>query len=116
MRLCPVVALMAVAVLLMPDASTAATYKIKAARKAWKPAHRYLAKGDRVTWTNPTSRRHNVVAYGGGWTKNTLLRPNQSTRRRFRRTGLYRYRCTFHSSLNRGRCRGMCGMIHVIRK
>jgi plastocyanin len=68
-------------------------------------------------WRNPGDRRHNVVAYGGGWRFNRTLESGESVRRVFDEVRAsddpYQYRCTLHSSLVDGRCEGMCGLILV---
>ncbi|HEV3472627.1 MAG TPA: hypothetical protein VG408_05405 [Actinomycetota bacterium] len=76
---------------------------------------RTIAKGDRIVWKNPTSCDHTVTAYGRGWDKNTGLGPGDSTTKRFRRTGNYRFRCMTvgHSVLENGVCTGMCGRVRV---
>jgi hypothetical protein len=76
--------------------------------------HTYLEnRGDYVRWRNPTTRVHNVVAYGGNWSYSRTLDPGESVRRQFNNQGNYRYRCTRHSSLDGTTCRGQCGLIHV---
>jgi plastocyanin len=101
----------------IPGIGLAATHRIRAAPARWRPAHLYITEGDTVVWANPDSRRHNVVAYGGGWRFRRILDPGESVRRAFdevRAGGKpYRYRCTLHSAIVDGRCEGMCGLIHV---
>jgi plastocyanin len=80
----------------------------------WKPKHIYITKNDRVRWRNPTSRTHDVTSMGG-WSYSTVLSPGEAARRRFRRTGTFRFRCARHSGIVDGQCRGMCGVIHVRR-
>jgi plastocyanin len=81
----------------------------------WEPTKRAITKGDRIVWKNPTSCNHTVTAYSGRWSKNTTLRPGDSTRKRFRRTGLYKFRCMTvgHSAVEDGVCNGMCGRVRV---
>ncbi len=83
----------------------------------WEPTKRRIMKGDRIVWKNPTSCDHTVTAYSGRWNKNTGLAPGDSTRKRFRRAGLYKFRCltTGHSVLDNGVCTGMCGRVRVTR-
>jgi plastocyanin len=104
-------------VVAMPGVGFAERQRVRAAAERWRPAHLFITVGDTVVWRNPDDRRHNVVAYGGGWRFNKTLDPGESVRRVFDevRTGgdPYQYRCTLHSSLVNGRCRGMCGLIHV---
>jgi hypothetical protein len=99
----------------------AATFNVKAVRVSggwrWRDAsgdqHTYINRGDYIRWRNPTSVRHNVVAYGGNWSYARTLNPGQRVRRRFGTAGNFRYRCTRHSALVNGRCSGQCGIIHV---
>ena len=81
----------------------------------WRPVERTIGKGDRIVWTNPTSRTHTVTAYGGNWTKNTSISPGERTGKKFRRRGTFRFRCVVegHSALDGGRCVGMCGKVVV---
>ncbi len=83
----------------------------------WEPAKRTISKGDRIVWKNPTSCDHTVTAYSGRWDKNTGLAPGDSTSKRFRRAGLYKFRCMTvgHSVLEDGVCTGMCGRVRVTR-
>lgn len=83
----------------------------------WEPTRRIISKGDRIVWKNPTSCNHTVTAYSGRWSKNTGLAPGESTRKRFRRAGLYKFRCMTagHSALDNGVCIGMCGRVRVTR-
>jgi plastocyanin len=83
----------------------------------WKPVKRTISKGDRIVWRNPTTCDHTVTAYSGRWDKNTGLAPGDSTRKRFRRAGRYKFRCMTvgHSALEGGVCTGMCGRVRVTR-
>lgn len=83
----------------------------------WDPVKRRISKGDRIVWKNPTRCDHTVTAYAGRWNKNTGLGPGDSTAKRFRRAGLYKFRClsTGHSVLEDGVCTGMCGRVRVTR-
>ena len=100
--------------------SSAATSTIKAAGSEsdgfkWKPATRTISKGDTIVWTNPTGKKHTVTAYGGNWGKSTEIRPGEQTSKRFRKRGTFKFRCltSGHSTLNNGRCVGMCGKVVV---
>ena len=114
------VALLSVVVFAAP--SVGDTVRVRAAGSPgywrWQPGFRHIVRGDRVVWKNPTDSRHRVVAYGGNWNKNTTLAPGERTRKRFRRRGVYRYRCTIpgHSTRTSDGCEGMCGTIHVTRR
>ncbi len=89
----------------------------------WEPSVRRIARGDRIVWRNPTGATHRVTAYGGKWSKDAPIYPGETTRKRFRRRGLYKFRCTVgegspaaHSTLNAdGICSGMCGRVRVRR-
>ena len=107
---------------LLPASSPGATFRVRAAGSPgsfrWDPDFRHITKGNRIKWTNPTDYSHRVVAYKGRWSKETTIAPGETTRKRFRRAGTYKYRCTFagHSTLSSdGTCSGMCGTIHVTR-
>lgn len=109
-----VATLAAGAVFALPATSQGATFTVRAtSSRTWKPAILTVGKGSRVVWKNPTSTRHNVVSYSRNWSKSSALNPGTSTSFTFRRTGRYKYRCTFHSSLRDGRCEGMCGKVVV---
>jgi plastocyanin len=112
--------------ILAPATSLAETRRFRAAGGPgswqWEPSVRRIVRGDRIVWTNPTSTTHSVVAYGGNWSKNTLIASGENTSRRFRRVGLYKFRCTIgagtaaaHSRLQDGQCSGMCGRVRVRR-
>lgn len=83
----------------------------------WDPSFKHIVKGTVVVWKNPTSTRHRVTAYTNNWSKNTSVPSGGSTRKRFKKPGLYGYRCTVpgHSSMNGSECDGMCGEVHVTR-
>lgn len=109
---------LSVLVLLGPvGSSVGATSRIKAAGAPgsfhWKPSSRTISKGDKVVWKNPTSARHTVTSYGGGWKKDTKLATNGSTSFKFRKSGTYLFRCKLHSTLSNGQCSGMCGSVKV---
>jgi plastocyanin len=101
-----------------PEPASAARYRVRATgNDRWRPAHLFISEGDKVVWRNPDDRRHNVVAYGGGWRLDRMLDPGERVRRVFdeaRNNGdPYAYRCTLHSAIVDGRCEGMCGLVHV---
>ena len=82
----------------------------------WSPTPLTITKGDRVTWTNPTSQRHQVLAYSNNWSKRVTLEPGETTSKRFRKTGRYKYYCDFHANVSGGECTGpMCGVVRVTR-
>jgi plastocyanin len=90
-----------------------ATARVKAKGERWRPAHTFIGRGDRVRWSNPTSRVHDLKAYGGGWSFSTVLDPGETATRKFRQHGTYKFRCVRHSGIVSGKCQGMCGLIHV---
>jgi len=78
----------------------------------WKPHAVSVAKGTKVVWKAVTGT-HTVTAWKGRWSKSTTIRQGTSTSFIFRRIGIYRFRCLFHSTLVSGVCRGMCGRVTV---
>jgi plastocyanin len=92
----------------------AATSKVRAKGERWRPKHTYVGRGDRVRWTNPTNKVHDLKAYGGGWSFSKILDPGERATRRFRQRGTFKYRCVRHSGIVGGKCQGMCGLIHVV--
>jgi plastocyanin len=108
-----VIITLAVMMVVIPTMAFAATYVVRARPHSWDPAVRRIPKGNRISWRNPTARRHDVRAYGGNWTYRVVLQPGERASRRFGRRGVYKYRCTFHSALSGGTCSGMCGVIRV---
>lgn len=120
-----IVALAVLATLVLaPGVSSGATYRVRATGSSpttfrWDPDFRHITKGNRIKWTNPTNASHRVVAYKGRWSKNTTIAPGETTAKRFRRAGTYKYRCTLpgHSTLSADgtSCTGMCGTVHVTK-
>ena len=103
-----------------PGASMGDSFRVRAVGSSptdfsWDPSFRHIMKGDRIVWKNTTEASHRVVAYRGPWSKETTIAPGETTSKRFRRTGSFKYRCTLpgHSTLTDGTCSGMCGTIHV---
>ena len=78
----------------------------------WKPHAVSVAKGTKVVWKAVTGT-HTVTAWKGRWSKSTTIVQGTSTSFVFRRIGVYRFRCLFHSTLVSGVCRGMCGRVTV---
>jgi plastocyanin len=78
----------------------------------WKPHAVSVAKGTKVVW-RAVDGTHTVTAWKGNWSKNTTIAQGTSTSFTFKRTGVYRFRCTFHSTLANGVCSGMCGRVTV---
>ncbi len=108
----------AIAVAGLAAPSLGDTTRIKAVKKngdwVWSKDFVSINKGDKVVWRNPSDGAHNVTAYGGNWSKSTVLAPGDTTSKRFRKKGTYKYYCSFHGSVENGQCSGMCGRIRVL--
>lgn len=76
------------------------------------PASKSINKGDKVVWKG-VDGNHNVTAYSSNWSKSTTVNDGDTTSFTFRKTGVFKYRCTLHSNLSSGSCSGMCGKITV---
>jgi plastocyanin len=98
----------------LAGAALAATKKVRAKGEKWRPVHTYIGRNDSVRWTNPTNKVHDIKAYGKGWRFSKVLQPGQKATKRFKKRGTFRYRCVRHSAIVGGKCRGMCGLIHVV--
>lgn len=117
------VALATASLVALPATAPADTFRVRAVGDSptnfrWKPSFRHITKGNRIRWKNTTSVTHRVTAYSANWSKDTAIAPGEATRKRFRKRGTYKYRCTVpgHSTLaSDGSCSGMCGVIHVTR-
>ena len=104
----------AVAVSISAVPSFAAGKTIRATEdRTFSPAVTTVAKGTKVTWRNASDDDHNVTGYGK-WTSSMALPEGRSAAKTFTKAGIYKYRCTLHSSLSStGRCDGMCGKVVV---
>jgi plastocyanin len=78
----------------------------------WTPSAVSVARGATVKWRG-VSGFHDVVAYGGNWSFHEALPAGSAVKRRFRVSGTFRFRCTFHSALVGSTCTGMCGTVRV---
>ena len=118
------VVVMAGGMLLLPATSEADTRRFKAADSGdgfiWDPEVRRIVKGDRIVWKNPTGTSHTVTAWKGNWSKDTTIESDETTARRFFKTGVFKFRCTIgsgtpfaHSTVADGKCSGMCGTVRV---
>ena len=106
--------------MLFPATSIGDTFTIRMAGSFgsfhYQPDERHILKNDRIRFKNPDGQpSHTVTAYGGNWSYNKTLQPGERVIKRFRRRGTFKFRCTFHSSLNNGVCTGMCGKVRVHR-
>jgi len=112
-RLAVLAAVVLVVVLVVAGVALAETFKVKAKQgDKWGPVHTYIGKGDKVVWTNPTSKTHDLSAIGD-WELSETLKPDEQAAKKFPQTGTFRYRCARHSAIVDGRCEGMCGIVHV---
>lgn len=114
-KLAVVVALGVTATLVFPGTSIGETSRFKAAGSPgsfhWQPVSRTIDKGEKIVWKNPTSTKHSVTAYGGGWSKDTTIASGERTSFKFKKAGTFTFRCKFHSTVNNGECSGMCGTV-----
>jgi plastocyanin len=81
--------------------------------ETWNPVKTTIARGSKVTWSNPTSEVHPIVAYGGNWTFIKPLGHGASVSRVFNTAGAFLFRCKVHSYMSGGVCHGMCGKVVV---
>lgn len=112
--------LLAAGLALAPVLALAATTPVKVVKRdgkwRWSPKEIHgLPLGDSVVFKNPSSTKHNFKPYEGPWnsTKKVPLPPGAKVKRTFDDPGFYYYRCTLHSTLDGGACKGMCGFVHV---
>jgi plastocyanin len=78
----------------------------------WQPRAVSVAKGTKVVWKSVTGT-HTVTSWKGAWSKNTTIGQGAQTSFTFQKTGVFKFRCLFHSSLVNGVCSGMCGKVVV---
>jgi plastocyanin len=112
-------ALLAAALGLAPQAAVAAPMLIKAKPASnggwkWAPDVEHLVTPKRVKWKNPTEEPHSVKFYKGPLEGERFLVPEGESRiRKIKKAGTYKYRCDIldHSTMNDGKCSGMCGKI-----
>ncbi len=78
----------------------------------WKPHKVSIATGTKVVWKAVTGT-HTVTAYKGKWSKDTTIAQGTKTSFTFKKAGVYKFRCIFHSALVNGVCSGMCGKVVV---
>ena len=80
---------------------------------SWSPGGKTVPKGTKVVWKNSTDDSHNLASYRGAWSKSASLPEGGSTSFKFRKKGIFKYRCTIHSKMEGTKCDGMCGKIVV---
>ena len=88
------------------------TATFRGSGSSWSPTRATINAGETVRWRS-VSGTHTVTAYGGNWTKNTVLSAGEATRRTFNSTGIYKFLCTIHGNVSGGVCSGMCGRVRV---
>jgi plastocyanin len=104
-----------VAIVVLAATASAGRVVIRGSGNDWLPERVRIERGTRVVW-RATSGTHDVDAYGGNWTFSSHdISPSgdPTVAKVFRRTGTFRFRCTFHSQLQLGVCSGMCGRVRV---
>ena len=114
------VGLIVAAVGMTPTASYGDTFRVRALGDSpdnfrWKPRETHAPKGSRVRWKNRSTVTHHVKSYGGNWSYDKSIAPDEAVSKRFRRTGTFKFRCDIpgHSTLSGGTCSGMCGKVIV---
>jgi len=101
-------------VVVMAVAAMAITKRVRATSdRRWRPKLADINRGDRIRWTNPTGRTHDVHSIGSNWSFSRVLSPGESAVRQFNSRGTFRYRCVRHSGIVGGKCQGMCGKVVV---
>jgi plastocyanin len=78
----------------------------------WSPSAVSVERDGVVKWRG-VSKFHDVIAYGGNWSFHKSLPVGATAKKRFTRTGTFRFRCTYHSTLIGSTCTGMCGSVRV---
>jgi plastocyanin len=78
----------------------------------WKPHAVSISKGTKVVWKAVVGT-HTVTAWKGAWSKSTTIAQGTSTSFTFKKIGVFKFRCLFHSTLVNGVCNGMCGKVTV---
>jgi len=79
----------------------------------YKPRRTEISPGTRVVWKAVVGT-HTVTSYSHNWSKDVTLAQGDTTGFRFNSTGVFKFRCRFHSTLSSGVCSGMCGKIVVV--
>jgi plastocyanin len=112
-RVLMVAACASVLVITLVTTAQARPVLIRGIGTQWTPSTVTVARGTVVKWRGVTNF-HDIIAYGGNWTFHQALPTGSAVKRRFRTTGTFRFRCTYHSTLIGNTCTGMCGKV-VIR-
>jgi plastocyanin len=102
----------AVLVLTLVATAQARPALVRGTGTRWSPSTVTIGRDTVVRWRG-VSGFHDVIAYGGNWSFQRALPVGSAVKRRFRSTGTFRFRCTYHSSLIGTSCAGMCGSVRV---
>ncbi len=97
-----VVAVMATVAAPAEPAAAAEVHRVLAKDNFFKPKTVTIAKGDVVKWVNRGDRPHTTT--GPGW--DVTLSPGEVFKRRFKKSGTFKYLCEFHG--------GMTGKVIVV--
>jgi plastocyanin len=89
-----------------------ASVVVRAKCNFFDPGKVSVQHGTRVVWRGACGT-HTVTAYGGNWSKDVVISKGETTGKTFKKAGLFKYRCRFHSTLSSGVCSGMCGRVRV---
>ena len=71
--------------------------RVRIVDNAFRPRALRIDRGTVVRWVNRGTRTHTTTSNTGLW--NQTLSPGDAFRRRFGRTGTFRYHCTIHSGM-----------------
>ena len=111
------VALTMVTVLVVASLASAATFRVRAKFTdngyRWKPKTLEVPVQSKVVW-KVIEGTHNVTSTSNNWSKSSgNIGPGGKTAFTYTKTGVFKYRCTLHSSVGSGKCTGMCGKVVV---
>jgi len=76
--------------------------RVKIINFAFKPKTITIAKGTKVRWRNDGSVSHTTTSNKGLWDSGVLA-PGATFGRLFRKVGTFKYHCTIHPTLMRGK-------------
>lgn len=81
-----------------PASSGEFTTKAKILDSGYQPKRLEIGQGTAVKWVNKGSETHTVTANDGSFDSSDVA-PGETFRRRFKDTGVFKYRCTIHPEL-----------------
>ena len=79
----------------MASGAAGVTVKVKMVDDKFKPKKVSVSKGTKIKWVNKGSNPHTTT--GKGWDE--TLSPGQTYSRRFKKAGIFKYHCSFHSEM-----------------